>query len=132
VISRSELDEAAQHLHRRFGLVALWLFGSRARGQARPDSDVDLAALFPAEVSPIELFEAATELAHQWGCDVDLIDLSRASPALAMQALRHGELIADHDPSARHRFEGALPTRYEDLRIVRAPIERRIRQRLHG
>jgi hypothetical protein len=49
-----------------------------------------------------------------------------------MQVLRHGTLVADRDPSARVQFMTALPSRYEDLRIVRAPIERYIRERLHG
>lgn len=30
---------------------AIWLFGSRARGDARPDSDFDLLAIFPDEDS---------------------------------------------------------------------------------
>ena len=127
-----ELSHVAELLDQRFGLVTLWLFGSRASGRARPDSDTDIAALFRRDVDALELAETASELARQLGCDVDLVDLSVASPALAMSVLRSGKVIADVDPRARQRFATALPSRYEDLRIVRAPIERHIRERLDG
>jgi len=126
------LEEAAQLLDERMGLAALWIFGSHARGEARADSDVDLAALFRREVASPELSEVRMALVQRWGRDVDLVDLSRASPALAMQVLRHGRLVDDRTPRLRIAFATALPSRYEDLRIVRAPIERRIRERLHG
>ncbi len=126
------VDDIVQALDERFGLGALWLFGSEARDEARSDSDVDLAALFTREVSPVALHELRVELAARVGRDLDLVDLSRASPVLAMQVMRHGRLVADRDHRTRTRFLAALPSRYEDLRIVRAPIERRVRERLHG
>ena len=49
-----------------------------------------------------------------------------------MQVLRHGQIIADRAPKVRTTFTAGLVSRYEDLRILRAPIERRIRERLHG
>ena len=44
VFSRDDLDRYVAHLGQRFGdrLVSIVLFGSRARGQAQPESDVDL------------------------------------------------------------------------------------------
>ena len=36
------LERETPHLHARFGVVRLALYGSFARGDARPDSDVDL------------------------------------------------------------------------------------------
>ena len=40
------------------GVEALWVFGSVARGEARPDSDVDLTIAFAPGVAP-SLFEIA-------------------------------------------------------------------------
>ena len=44
---RAVLDELRRRLERRFGdrLIALYLFGSRARGEHEPDSDVDVAVI---------------------------------------------------------------------------------------
>lgn len=46
MLSPADLARAVDLLDERFGVDALWLFGSEAQGRARPDSDVDLAGLF--------------------------------------------------------------------------------------
>jgi predicted nucleotidyltransferase len=72
-----------------FGLV----FGSRARGDARPDSDLDVAAWWPAGAP------------HAWDIDlparVDLIVLNDAPLELAGRIALEGELLFDDDPPAR-------------------------------
>ncbi|MGK2909601.1 MAG: nucleotidyltransferase family protein [Sphingobium sp.] len=50
--------KANEHELRNLGIASLSLFGSTARGEARPDSDVDLAATFD-ESARIGLFEFA-------------------------------------------------------------------------
>jgi uncharacterized protein len=47
------LRELKARLERRFGerFVALWLFGSRARGDHEPDSDVDVAVILDQEIA---------------------------------------------------------------------------------
>lgn len=120
---------AAARLDARFGLDALWLFGSQASERATAHSDVDLAALFERAPDRLALGDAQDELAALLGCDVDLVDLERASPALAYQAVEHGRLVADPHPRRRHRFVAALIPIYADLMIVRRPIERAILKR---
>ena len=43
-VERRALDATVAALHERFGedLVAVWLYGSRARGERHPESDVDV------------------------------------------------------------------------------------------
>jgi len=132
MLTQTQLADVARFLGQETELAALWLFGSEARGCARPDSDVDLAALFARAPSAEARLELAAELSRLLQRDVDLVDLGTASPALAMQVLRHGKLLVDGQPSLRVRFAAALPSRYEDLRLVRAPIEARIAERMHG
>ena len=132
MLTNAQLEQARDVLERRIGLVALWLFGSEARGTAGAGSDLDLAALFRSAPAAEDLLDAQAELTELLGTEVDLVDLERASAALAMQVLRHGRLFVDREPKRRARFVAAVPGRYEDLRIVRAPIERRIKERLHG
>jgi predicted nucleotidyltransferase len=132
------MDEAqttalTQVLDQRFGVESLWLFGSTATGRATPDSDLDLAVLFRTRPTVIERLELESELARLAGKPVDLIDLDAASPALAMQVLRHGQLLVDRNPARRITFTARAPARYDDLRRLRAPIERKIAERMnHG
>jgi predicted nucleotidyltransferase len=129
-----DLDLAVEHLDRRFGLDALWLFGSRAKGAARGDSDLDLAALFRRRPSPLELFEAQADLGAELGVEVDLIDLDGASPILAMQVLKHGRLLVDRDLRRRTDFFARTVSMYEDLKIVRREAEQALFRRIaaHG
>ena len=68
-----EADRLAA-LCRRYHVVRLELFGSRARGTARPESDVDLLVTFEAGWTPgLEFYGLADELAQIFGHPVDLL-----------------------------------------------------------
>ena len=49
------------------------LFGSRARGDQRPDSDVDLLVVLPARKSKREIGVDIGVVAHRFGMPVDVI-----------------------------------------------------------
>lgn len=77
--------------------------------------------------------EARAEAELEIGKPVDLVDLDRASPILAMQVLRHGRLLVDRDRGRRIRFTAAAPGRREDVLLTRRPVERRLLERVtHG
>jgi predicted nucleotidyltransferase len=118
-------------LDRFAGLDALWVFGSEVAGRATSESDVDLAALFSTRPSAGALLAARADLQEIVGRAVDLIDLDRASPVLAMQVLRHGRLVNERNATHRVRFATALPGRYEDVVILRRPAEKLLRARLN-
>ena len=104
-----------------------------ARGEMRPDSDVDLAVLFRGKTSFDALQERRVRLGQILRRDVDLIDIRGASPVLQMQILKHGRLLYEGDSSARVRFEQTVPGRYEDLKIIRRSAEAALLRRLkHG
>ena len=128
----SRLSAAAELLDERFGLDALWLFGSEATGRAAAESDVDLAALFGRPPSATELVDAQQDVGALLGRDVDLVDLDRASPILAMQVLRYGKLLRDKNPRRRTDFVAHAPGRYEDVLITRREIEQALLQRVRG
>ncbi|MBV9314198.1 MAG: nucleotidyltransferase domain-containing protein [Pseudonocardia sp.] len=76
------------------GVRLLVLHGSRARGDHRPDSDWDFAALFDEDADPAALVVAITTVV---GSDaVDLVDLRRASALLRYRAARDGVLLWEH------------------------------------
>lgn len=72
-------------------LLGAWLYGSRARGESRPDSDIDLAVLSDRPLDPVELFDAAGRLAGSLGATVDLVDLRQAGGLLKVEATHHGQ-----------------------------------------
>jgi predicted nucleotidyltransferase len=132
VLSSDQISAVERHLDHRFGVDALWLFGSEASGSARTSSDVDLAGLFRRRPSALDLLGAREELGAVLARPVDLVDLDRASPIVAMQVFRHGRLLVDANPSRRVRVMASAPVRYEDLRIVRRQAERVLLERIRG
>lgn len=132
----ADLDRAVEAILReldtRWGVEAAWLFGSQVR-VPRPESDIDLAVLFRTLPDPVALLDARADLEQIAGAPVDIVDLYRASPIIAFQALKTGRLVADHDYRRRIDFTTHLPSRYEDLMIMRRGIERAMMRRLgHG
>ncbi len=68
-IDRERLAE----LCRRYHVAKLELFGSRARGTARPDSDVDLLVTFEGRTPGFAFVTFADELEAVFGHKVDLL-----------------------------------------------------------
>ncbi len=61
-------------LCRRYNVAKLELFGSRAKGTARPDSDVDLLVTFVGDRTPgLAFVTMAEELETVFGRHVDLL-----------------------------------------------------------
>jgi predicted nucleotidyltransferase len=81
---------ALQEPLRGKGVTGLWVFGSVARGDARPDSDVDLAIAFAAEAEPslFEITHIKETLEEALGRSVDLGERSAMKPHVAASAER--------------------------------------------
>lgn len=98
--------------------AAVYLFGSVARGDDRPDSDVDLAALYGKPVDPglagLKL-ALAGDLEERLGRRVDLVVLDNQSPDFIHHVLRDGLLVLENDRSARIRFEVTARNEYFDV-----------------
>ncbi len=87
---------------RRHAALAVYLFGSLARGTEKADSDIDVAILFeqaPASTLEAQPFELQSELSEALGGRVDLVTLNCASADLVHRVLRDGHLVFEHDRS---------------------------------
>jgi uncharacterized protein len=84
-LRRMVLDALGEHD------AAVWLFGSCVRGDVRQSSDIDVAIL-PRDELPLGFFgELQADIEESTiPYDVDLVDLSRAAPALVDEVLREG------------------------------------------
>jgi predicted nucleotidyltransferase len=105
------------------GLVCAYLFGSRARGDARAASDVDVAVLFEEAPSPTLdglRFDICSVLEGCLHRPVDLVVLNHAPADLIHRVLRDGILVIERDRVARVRFEVKARNEYFDLAPVRA------------
>lgn len=99
---------------------ALWLYGSRAKGNHRPDSDYDLGVLFANRIKdPFERRLRPELLALDWtktlGLDEDLIslvDIQNAPIPLAMNIIS-GELLYSSNRDARLAAEGRIMSKAE-------------------
>jgi predicted nucleotidyltransferase len=103
-------------------LIALYRFGSQAKGTARPDSDIDLAILARDPIPNIRRFEIAQELAAQLHRDVDLVDLRTASTVMRMQVLSTGECLFSASNQLQGEFEDLAYSTYARLNEERREI----------
>jgi len=106
-------------------ILALYLFGSRARHDATEQSDVDVGVLFRQAASLRDVLLLEDALERHLGLPVDLVDAGRASAFLALDIVR-GERVFCTDPDRCDEFELYVMRRAGDL----APFERERRRLL--
>jgi predicted nucleotidyltransferase len=103
------------------------LFGSVARGEARSDSDVDLAVLGPEYW---DVLRVGATLAAELGREPHVVDLATAPDLLRYEVAAHGILLFEHEPFAWARFRAESAVRYFDLAPVIATCAAGVRRRL--
>lgn len=97
------------------GIAAAFLFGSVARGTARPDSDVDIGVLYSGEPPRgLDAFRLEGEIENLIGLPTQVVTLDTAPPDLVHRVLR-GRLLVDRDPSRRVRFAVKAENEFFDI-----------------
>jgi uncharacterized protein len=86
---RERLRAMLPELRERFGVAALGLFGSRVRGDHRPDSDLDVLVAFePGRTPGLRYFDLADEIGRRLGLTVDLVPWDALRPAVEREVNR--------------------------------------------
>jgi uncharacterized protein len=90
-------------------VLAAWVFGSVARGEATAASDLDIAVLLDRAAcaeddEALRALGVALERFSPSG-RVDIVVLGRQGPVFRHRVLREGRLVLDRDPDARRAFE---------------------------
>lgn len=115
-------------------VVAVYLFGSSARGTRGKRSDVDIAVLTRATgTSRRSLAEYVQAACDALGTDnVDVVLLHRAPIALRHEVFREGKTVLVRDPEALTRFRLESSREYLDTIPLRRTYEeaffRRVRR----
>lgn len=111
-----------------FNIISVYLFGSAAKNQLKPESDTDIAFLSFLDVDEYECFMKAQELAEIFKRDVDLIDLKKASTVFKAQIIGTSSLIYCNDDVKRAYFEMRALKEYALLNEERAEIIKNIQK----
>jgi hypothetical protein len=87
---RDQLRAMLPELADRFGVAALGLFGSRVRGDHRPDSDLDVLVTFRPDANPslFSVGDLAVTLEERLGVPVDMAVRANLKPLLRPYILR--------------------------------------------
>lgn len=105
----------ARHANR---IACAYLYGSTARDESRPSSDLDVAVLFretpPATLEGLGL-DIAGEIERALGKRADIVVLNRAAPDLVHRILRDGVLVHESDRRMRVAFETRKRAEYFDV-----------------
>lgn len=117
-------DLRLRRVARRYHLDLIILFGSHAKGRARPDSDLDIAvrAYKPGWIGTRRVPRWRWQLdvigavgnAFDYKYEVDVSFLNRATPLFLDQVARHGKLLYERKPGDFLTFKVYAARRYED------------------
>jgi len=140
-VNERTLAETSQRFARRPEVLVAYLFGSHARKQPTPISDVDFAVLLSDAVRHesyldyrIALMQELTRIFRS--DEVQVVILNQAPPLLAYKVVVEGKLLLCRDELARLRFRTDATRRYLDTKALRRIQEmataRRIREARFG
>ena len=106
------------------GPYTLYLYGSRAAGFARAESDYDFALIGPEPLDRDALsgFRDALIDALPGDADVDFVDMRRIPLTLAAQVLESSVILLPGDEGERARLETRLMSMYAALNEERRGI----------
>ena len=105
---------------------AIYLFGTYATEDERPDSDVDIAVLLPPgeakQTVHMAISNVRVAIERLLGKDVDLINLRQVSTVFQKEIIMAERRILCADAYAADEFEMLVISRYQKLNEERADV----------
>jgi uncharacterized protein len=91
--TQADILKVAQAIAAQFKPNKIILFGSRAYGQPRPDSDVDMLVLLPIAGSELAMMSKLLLAAHEVAKGAFALDILAKDPAQATARYRQGDAL---------------------------------------
>jgi uncharacterized protein len=88
------LNTHREDIARQFGVKALAVFGSVARDEARPDSDLDILVAFEGRARFDPFMQLKSYLERVCGVHVDLVTLNSLRPEMRPQIEREAVYVS--------------------------------------
>ncbi len=95
LLLNSQQKKQLADIAKQYGMTLLYIFGSKARGDETKDSDVDIGYSTITKLSLQQQFALQEELRQilQIQQPIDLVNLANATPLLAYQIVREGQVL---------------------------------------
>lgn len=94
-------------------VATVYLYGSQARGDARPDSDIDLGVLM---IDKKNFYHYDSDLSSLTKREVEIQDLHECRVDFAHRVLCKGNLLLSNNEKARVDFEEKIFRNYFDMK----------------
>jgi len=111
-------------------VIAVYVFGSHARGRAKASSDVDVAVLLEENPEFDYRLKAMAELGELLGRPVDVVSLRQCGLFMQRQVLKYGVLIFERDSKKRKAFEIISRKMYFDFQPYHRHYVAKMKERL--
>jgi predicted nucleotidyltransferase len=95
---------------------AIYVYGSFARGDDSPGSDIDLAVLLPQDENIGDVMGVMSAVSARVHREVDLVDLRIVGDVLRREVLAEGLTLYTSRPDAVLEWEGNAISRYQHYR----------------
>ena len=97
-------------------IVFAYIFGSFAQGNARADSDIDIAIYLAAEIEIETYLDLKVRLAEGCKREVDLVILNEANPFLRHEIQRNNILLFSRDKALETHYKIKTLFEYSDVK----------------
>ncbi len=75
VLTLQEIADVVKPIAEKYGVEEIYLFGSYARGEASPDSDLDFLVFGGSLFKLTRIFSLAEDLRKAFGKDIDVFEI---------------------------------------------------------